>query len=230
MILAPIALWFLVARPTTWDTFWSAPLPKVLERSVQNSSADEEPATSDPLPAAASRRAGMKRQREVTIAERPRVPDPGEHRTNLETVGDEPTVVDESVEDVPAAPAASEPTPATALPSSETEQAAPAKAGGPAEALDMPVGTNFRYTTIQDVVNYLTERTGVTFQLDMKSLWYDQGATRNMSVTMDSERMPVRELLDKVVIERMKAAYVIRDGKIVITSRKAAKGATGDGA
>jgi hypothetical protein len=97
-----------------------------------------------------------------------------------------------------------------------------AKAGSPTEVLDMPVGRDFKYMPIQDVVNYLTETTGVPFQLDMKSLWFDQGTTKNMPVTIDSEKMTIREFLDQVVTKQMKAVYQLRDDKIVIVSRKAA--------
>ena len=101
-------------------------------------------------------------------------------------------------------------------------------AASPAAALDMPVGRNFKNMPIQDVVAYLTETTGVTFQLDMKSLWFDQGTTKNMPVTIESEKLTIREFLDQVVTKQMKAVYQVRDDRIVIVSRKAAnKSASG---
>lgn len=102
-----------------------------------------------------------------------------------------------------------------------TEEPGP-QAGNPTEALNMPVGRDFKYMPIHDVVNYLTETTGVTFQLDMKSLWFDQGTTKNMPVTIDSEKMTIREFLDQVVTKQMKAVYQVRGDRIVIVSRKAA--------
>ncbi len=82
---------------------------------------------------------------------------------------------------------------------------------------------------IQDVVNHLTETSGVMFQLDMKSLWFDQGTTKNMPVTIDSEKMTIRQFLDQVVTKQMKAVYQVRSDKVVIVSRKAAnKSATSD--
>lgn len=96
------------------------------------------------------------------------------------------------------------------------------KAGDPTEALKMSVGRDFKHVPIQDVVNYLTETTGVPFQLDMKSLWFDQGTTKNTPVTIDSEKMTIREFLDQVVPRQIKAAYQVRGDKIVIVSRKAA--------
>lgn len=95
-------------------------------------------------------------------------------------------------------------------------------AASPGDALVMAVGQNFKHTPIQDIVNYLTETTGVTFQLDMKSLWFDQGMTKNAPVTIDSEKLTIREFLDQVVVKQMRASYQVRDDRIVIVSRKAA--------
>ena len=43
-----------------------------------------------------------------------------------------------------------------------------------------------------------------------------------MPVTIKSQAMTVREFLDQIVLKQMRAAYQVREDKIVITSRKTA--------
>jgi hypothetical protein len=102
----------------------------------------------------------------------------------------------------------------------------PEPAHNPTAALNHAVGRNFNQTRIQEVADFLTDATGVAFTLDMRSLWYDQGTTRNVPVTLKAEQMTVRDFLEAVVVKQLKAAYVVRADEIVITSRKAAKQAT----
>jgi hypothetical protein len=88
------------------------------------------------------------------------------------------------------------------------------------------VARNFKHATISEAMDYLSNTTGVKFQLDMKSLFNDQGVTKNMPVTLDATSMTVREFMDEVIVKRVKAVYEIRGDKVVIVSRKAAKKAT----
>jgi hypothetical protein len=108
-------------------------------------------------------------------------------------------------------------------PAQKTAANSAAEARTPAAALDLKVGRDFNQMRIHEVVEYVAEHTGVKVRLDIKSLWYDQGTTRNVPVTLQAKDLTVREFLDQVVGKQLKAAYVVRDDVIVITSRKAAK-------
>ena len=218
ILLVTVALWFVTTRPPGRDLIWSIPPGSSLSSTGQTPSASNvpgKPVTAGPLAArSASTRAphSIASLSDLAIVKEP--------------MNDIPTEAEEPAEDTPAADA-----PTTEGSPAKTDAAAcsPTSAKSPKEVLDQPVGQDFTQTRIQEVVDYLTDSTGVTFQLDMKSLWYDQGTTRNVPVTLKAEQMPIRDFLEQVVVKQLKAVYIVHDDKIVITSRKAAnKTATPD--
>jgi hypothetical protein len=162
------------------------------------------------------------------VARTPPIPNETEHASNVPSIASSSSIQPEPIQTEAVSHEATDDTDDTLEAETVATEPELNTAVAPTAVLERRVGRNFNQTRIQEVADFLTDSTGVVFTLDMRSLWYDQGTTRNVPVTLKAEDMTVREFLDAVVVKQLKATYVMREDSIVIMSRKAAKQATPD--
>jgi hypothetical protein len=219
ILLVTLALWFATTQPPIRDLIWSIPPSSPLTSTSPQSAAPTSDRSQSPERRVARASAALPAR---IVAPQVAVASAEQADERPDPQADDPTAC-EPATDAEQTEASNQSTPTAEATNTKLADGGNRRvARSPGDALELQVGQDFNQTRIQEVVDYLTESTGVTFQLDMKSLWNDQGTTRNVPVTIQSRQMRVREFLDEVVTQRLKAVYLVRDDKIVITSRKAA--------